>query len=614
MVTMVNKLSHCRLSDMLRTDTKEVSAIESETISEQNIVALKTVCCATDPVTAKSKKFHLAQMIILPLVPIINLLGLLTIVLIGLVNYKHEMHTIGNQVTQTRDMERLASCLQQERAAISYSMFGSLKLKTNISLVFEHTDETLSTLFIWPDLTTKTGHFRSKIAFTKELKEFRKNVTLMRSQNSNQLTFYDATIAAFLHHMTKGINESDRSSIWRCTLQENTLQVVYLLAYKYTIMAVENFSISSLYGQRYFAFGHLEQRYLLHFLQLETLGIDCLKWINYLVNKSHMELVETLTDFNIERNISIFKNKIFDGKGLKPDISYAISYFDIMDAFIDRLRNLQVALRNTITNQVNDEIKTADHQQAFGILFANTLLIKTQELNIEKNKSNRLLSNMLPRVVAEQLKARQSVMAESFESVSIFFSDVVGFTEISAISSPMEVIELLNALYNVFDSHVEKYDVYKVETIGDAYMVASGVPQRNGYKHAAEIASMSLDLLNGIDRFFIPHIPGRKIHVRVGLHTGPVVAGVVGTTMPRYCLFGDTVNTASRMESTGKFGGFDVKYRDKMEVKGKGAMKTYWLIGRKKSPVSTIIRQSPSPAHLPPKAFKPHCIALKNYD
>ncbi|XP_025987101.2 guanylate cyclase 32E [Solenopsis invicta] len=242
-----------------------------------------------------------------------------------------------------------------------------------------------------------------------------------------------------------------------------------------------------------------------------------------------------------------------------------------------------------------------DNMMAMMEKYANNLeaLVdeRTDQLTEEKKKTDALLHEMLPRYVAEQLKKGQrgKVEAESFDCVTIYFSDIVGFTSMSAESTPLQVVDFLNDLYTCFDSTIENYDVYKVETIGDAYMVVSGLPIRNGIQHAGEIASMSLCLLDAIKQFTIRHRPHDKLQLRIGIHSGPVCAGVVGLKMPRYCLFGDTVNTASRMESTGlplkihcssetkqlldQLKGFSLVERGVVSMKGKGERLTYWLIG-----------------------------------
>uniref|UniRef100_A0A3B4WUN5 Guanylate cyclase n=1 Tax=Seriola lalandi dorsalis TaxID=1841481 RepID=A0A3B4WUN5_SERLL len=197
---------------------------------------------------------------------------------------------------------------------------------------------------------------------------------------------------------------------------------------------------------------------------------------------------------------------------------------------------------NILDNMVDKLEKYANHLE-------EVVEERTNQLTAEKARADKLLSSMLPRYIADQLMAGKSVAPQSYEMVTIFFSDIVGFTSMCSVSSAMEVVTFLNDLYSLFDDIIKMYDVYKVETIGDAYMVASGLPISNGNKHALEISTMALHFLSAIKVFRIRHMPTESLSIRIGIHSGPVVAGVVGTTMPRYCLFGDTVNMASRMES-----------------------------------------------------------------
>uniref|UniRef100_A0A8C8LSB1 guanylate cyclase n=1 Tax=Oncorhynchus tshawytscha TaxID=74940 RepID=A0A8C8LSB1_ONCTS len=209
------------------------------------------------------------------------------------------------------------------------------------------------------------------------------------------------------------------------------------------------------------------------------------------------------------------------------------------------------------------------------------LRILSRHLEGEKKKTQTLLYAMLPRHVANQQKEGKRVEAGEFQVCTILFSDVVTFSNICAACEPIQIVNMLNSMYSKFDRLTSVHDVYKVETIGDAYMVVGGVPIPAD-SHAERVANFAL----------VMRIAAREI--RVGLHTGPVLAGVVGDKMPRYCLFGDTVNTASRMESHGvpddihlspftyryalEDKGFDILERGEIQVKGKGLMTTYFLL------------------------------------
>ncbi|XP_049817184.1 atrial natriuretic peptide receptor 1 [Aethina tumida] len=289
---------------------------------------------------------------------------------------------------------------------------------------------------------------------------------------------------------------------------------------------------------------------------------------------------------------------------------------DDRPAFDNIRLNVRNIMKDYCENLMDDLVKRMEQ-------YANNLEVlvseKTEELSQEKRRSEELLYQVLPRPVAQQLMIGELVQPEQFECVTIYFSDIVGFTALCARSTPMQVVDFLNDLYSTFDRIIGFYDVYKVETIGDAYMVVSGLPERNGDDHAREIGLMALAILDAVKSFTIKHNPDYQLKLRIGIHSGPVCAGIVGQKMPHYCLFGDTVNTASRMESTGqplmihvslaakqifeKFGTFKLELRGEVELKGKGFVTTYWLLGssdpdqRPPSPpmVSTITEQDSNP-------------------
>jgi adenylate cyclase len=215
-------------------------------------------------------------------------------------------------------------------------------------------------------------------------------------------------------------------------------------------------------------------------------------------------------------------------------------------------------------------------------------------LDIEKQKSERLLLNILPVSIAERLKEDSSIIADHFESTTVLFSDIVGFTAMTEKITPKELVEYLNRMFSAFDDLAEKYGLEKIKTIGDAYMVAGGFPEARDC-HARDVCSMALEMLEVVKQ--CNNATRQPVDIRIGIHTGPAVAGVIGIKKFAYDVWGDTVNTASRMESSGQpgriqlteqaaaklNGEFILEERGMVDIKGKCSMKTFWLIGEREA-------------------------------
>jgi guanylate cyclase len=210
-------------------------------------------------------------------------------------------------------------------------------------------------------------------------------------------------------------------------------------------------------------------------------------------------------------------------------------------------------------------------------------------LDVEREKSDRLLLNVLPKEIAQVLKENDETIATRFPAITVLFADVVGFTPLSQDLSPEELVNLLNDVFSFFDSLVDKYGLEKIRTIGDSYMVASGVPvPREDHAHA--LARMALEMTGYVSSTDTPLTT--PLVFRLGISSGPAVAGVIGKAKFQYDVWGDTVNTASRMESHGVPGriqlspttyellkdDFVVEPRGLVEVKGKGPMETWFLV------------------------------------
>jgi class 3 adenylate cyclase len=219
------------------------------------------------------------------------------------------------------------------------------------------------------------------------------------------------------------------------------------------------------------------------------------------------------------------------------------------------------------------------------------------------SENERLLLNILPEPIARRLREGERLIADRFDDVTLLFADIVEFTQLSASLSPTQLVGVLNETFTVFDQLVDMYGLEKVKTIGDAYMVVGGMPERSD-DHTDRVASMAIDLAAAIGQ--IDAAARLGIRFRIGIHCGPVVAGVIGTKKFIYDVWGDTVNVASRMESLGVPGRihvspavrerlgdrFEFESRGLIDVKGKGAIPTYFLVGRSQSDAQIAATQA----------------------
>ena len=270
-----------------------------------------------------------------------------------------------------------------------------------------------------------------------------------------------------------------------------------------------------------------------------------------------------------------------------------IIFISALDDVLDKVKAFKVGGVDYITKpfQAEEVIARIDNQLTIRQL-QKQLQAQNSLLRQEQEKSERLLLNILPQSIVNQLKEDQNAIAEQFNEATFLFADLVGFTGLSAAMTPEEVVNLLNEIFSTFDRIVERQGLEKIRTIGDSYFVAGGLPVRRD-DHAEAIAEMALEMQREISRFQWSN--GESIKLRIGINTGgPIVAAVIGLKKFAYDVWGDTVNIASRMESQGVPGKIQVtsatyerlrgqylfEERGVISVRGKGKMTTYWLLGK----------------------------------
>jgi hypothetical protein len=322
-------------------------------------------------------------------------------------------------------------------------------------------------------------------------------------------------------------------------------------------------------------------------MEYTTIGLDQQKYENFLefdilrreyLNQTTNFLPYIKNQFDILNDVNTFdeaQDQIKNKVKLSKDLKVMVQYFFKFLKYTDKVRTMIQGIADQIQFFVDENIERFQRQNIWPLFYIIVLICfipvciictlnitstmmsysalynqKVAGYKEERMKTEKIIGSLLPCSIIKDMKRGAVPRPEMFDKTTIFFCDIVSFTSIASESNADQIIDFLNDLYSLFDERIESYDVYKVETIGDAYMVASGVPMSNGSQHAVEIALMSLDLLNKIVTFEIRHKPGYKLRLRMGMHSGPVVGGVVGTKIPHYSVFGSVLDSVLPLNTT----------------------------------------------------------------
>ncbi|XP_042232968.1 uncharacterized protein LOC121873447 [Homarus americanus] len=521
-----------------KAETESIHSAQSHNSDQiSSFVGINTGCGKLNISTKQGKNLHFLQMVVLPLIPIIGLIVQNCITMETVILYQSEISRVNDGIQSTVTLGALVAAIQMERLSVAYYVFtngssltyvftNGSSLTANLSSTYANTNKVIKELAVWPNIDEKTDLFESPQHFQIRLNDFRNKLDANDIYIRDKMEFYSLITKSLITQLIVFTSNTSSPGLWQL-----------VEGYKSTISAIENMGRSIIYGLNYFGRGHVDQYGLYQYVRLWAISNNGLRTTMEFSKKSastisgirQLPYLEQIREWNAE----IRRNEHINGS---TDI--ATQYITFMAKYLQDLRLAQRDLQQEIRKTVNEQLTVADSEEAVSIavlvlvltispiivilvrkathmveMFSDTLAVKMGQLKTEKKRSDRLLYQMLPVVVAKQLRQKKQVPAESFESASVYFSDIVGFEELCSESSPMQIVSLLNSQYKVFDSRLERYDVYKVETIGDAYMVVSGLPKRNGQRHAMEIGSLALDLRNAVQSIPIQHKSGGYLQV-----------------------------------------------------------------------------------------------------
>lgn len=570
------------------------------------------ICCNAPPLTDSDKKIQLIKMLCLTVLPVLGVWSYSVYMLSDTISLKSENEATRKALVYSVELGKLVHHLQKERD-MSVLYLSALRPETKTFLLAEYiaTDKAITRLPVWPGNLDKLDRteFSTRANLVQHLNRRRQSLTPSEVYIQDEIDFYTRIIKVVIVWLYDSINESKFAVVWKT-----------LVAYQKLTSAKEDVGVERALGTMFYANGGFENHfyYQMYYSRVHNfrayyktaqLYSDRVRLLySYVVSEAGNNLTDIIDSFRSE-----ILHNVKDGNNTFPEMQKARWWFDNMTMYLDTLLDVQqdlgeeiLAILDTVIEKVQTDLAVSATLLVVVILmcpfviymteyvtsvfhkYALTLIDKTKELAREKARTDCLIYQMIPKPIADQVKHSKNIKPEYFKVVTVMASDVCGFYKMSLECSALQIVDLLNTLYEAIDKLSETYNMYKLETLNDCYMAVSGLPDRNKY-HVTEVANFALQLIDLISkRQFIVN-EDRIVQVRIGINTGPCVAGIVNTVMPRYCVVGETVNNAARMmfystanrinishgtyTALEKTGNYILKKRNKL---GKNTM--YWLI------------------------------------
>ncbi|XP_021366509.1 uncharacterized protein LOC110458877 [Mizuhopecten yessoensis] len=557
-------------------------------------------------------------MLCLTVLPILGLWGFSVYTLTDIVKRKTENEKTKFQLQLSVELGKLIHHLQQERdMSVLYLSDLGPETKTFLLTEYMFTDKAIDALSEWPaDLDNKKRtEFESKGKLQEYLKFHRQLLSKDTFNLHVEIEFYTKVIDVVIVWLYKSITRGQFAVVWKT-----------LVAYLKLTSGKQDVGIERALGTLFFVQGGFKTR---EYFEMYNNRISRFKAL-YTTAELYSARVDRLytsgvkmVETNITGIISNFRNEIqhHTEEATYPDMEKARYWFDNMTIYLDTLLEIQRDLGYEIIDILDIVIDQSTNNLAVSAAFLFVVLVmcplviyitenltssiqrygltlvdRTNDLRKEKKRSDGLLYQMVPALVADKLKKNIEIDPEYFSSVTILFLDIFGFNRISSECSPNEIVVLMNSVYGTIDELLEDYNVYKVETIKDCYMVASGIPTRNEDRHSSEVADLALEMLQLIQTKRFSVSGNRYVQLLIGVNTGPCMTGIIGAIMPRYCVLGETVNFAAKMKMESspnkihitqatnnalkKAGNYVTKERGLINIRGKGDVMTFWLRGK----------------------------------